>query len=437
MRRLSSIIVILGLTINLYAQNPHSPDLKIDCAACHTSDSWEIPSEFWRESDPVYQVIPDRTRMGEAPASKGFNHASTEFPLSGQHTMVDCRACHEALLFTGTPTECYSCHTDMHNQTVGMDCSRCHNTGDWLVANITQLHYDNGFPLLGAHYVTDCYDCHISDTDLRFDRIGNDCINCHMDDYTATTNPSHVNATFSTNCIECHSINGFDWSSENINHEFFPLTLGHNIGNCGECHTSGDFSNTPNDCYSCHMEDYVSAVNPNHQNQNFSTDCRQCHTTDPDWHPVTFDHNQIYPLNGAHAIIANDCALCHNGDYNNTPTTCVGCHLDDYNNTTDPNHSAAQLPQDCQNCHTESAWEPSTFDHDALYFPIYTGRHAQEWATCADCHTSPTNYSVFSCIDCHEHNNQTDLADKHSEVQDYTYTSIGCYTCHPLGLKDD
>jgi hypothetical protein len=49
-------------------------------------------------------------------------------------------------------------------------------------------------------------------------------------------------------------------------------------------------------------------------------------------------------LLGAHAAIANDCAACRNGDYNNTPNTCAGCHTDDFNAATDPNHAAQQFP---------------------------------------------------------------------------------------------
>jgi nitrate/TMAO reductase-like tetraheme cytochrome c subunit len=364
MHRLSPIILLLGLTFNLFAQNPHGVDFKTDCATCHSSKGWEIDPEFWENNDPSKQIISDKTRLDEPYTTKGFDHSTTEFSLEGQHSIINCRECHESLVFSEARSNCYSCHTDMHNQTVGFDCARCHNSENWLVADITQLHYDNGFPLLGAHYVTSCYDCHLSETDLRFERIGNDCINCHMDEYSATTNPNHVAADFSTNCIECHSVNGFDWTTENINHAFFPLTGGHDIVNCAECHTSGDYNNTPTDCYACHQEDYISAINPNHQSQGFPTDCMQCHTTDPDWTPARYD------------------------------------------------------------------------SHDAEFFPINSGEHVEAWNSCADCHTITGNYSVFACIDCHEHSNQADLEDKHSDFPDYTYTSQGCFDCHPTGDAD-
>jgi hypothetical protein len=124
---------------------------------------------------------------------------------------------------------------------------------------------------------------------------------------------------------------------------------------------------------------------------------------------------------------------CHNGDYNNTPTTCFGCHSSDYDQTTNPDHGIAQFPTDCEECHTDNAWVPSTFDHDGQYFPIYSGKHDGKWNLCTDCHTSPGNYSFFTCIECHEHNNQAEVDADHSEVQDYTYTGQSCFTCHPSG----
>jgi hypothetical protein len=180
--------------------------------------------------------------------------------------------------------------------------------------------------------------------------------------------------------------------------------------------------------------DFTATQNPNHTALNLSTDCVSCHTTEPDWMPASFDnHNDFYPLNEAHAMIANDCAACHNGDFVNTPNTCIGCHQSDYNNANNPNHSAAQFPTDCTPCHSESAWSPSTFNHDGMYFPIYSGKHKDEWSQCTECHTIPNDFSTFSCIQCHEHSNQSNVNNDHSEVSGYMYESNACYACHPDG----
>ncbi|MBK7029732.1 MAG: hypothetical protein IPH45_11175 [Bacteroidales bacterium] len=47
---------------------------------------------------------------------------------------------------------------------------------------------------------------------------------------------------------------------------------------------------------------------------------------------------------------------------------------DNYNQTTNPNHVTSQFATTCQDCHTQTAWVPSTFDHDNTY-PL-TGAHA-------------------------------------------------------------
>jgi hypothetical protein len=175
-------------------------------------------------------------------------------------------------------------------------------------------------------------------------------------------------------------------------------------------------------------------VNPSHANLQLPTDCAMCHTTDPDWAPATFPiHNDYWVLNGAHAAIANDCVACHNGDYTNTPNTCYGCHQQEYNSAGNPNHLSAGFPTDCLLCHTENAWDPATFDHDGMYFPIYSGKHKDEWDQCVECHTIPNNFSAFSCIDCHEHDNPGEVGQDHQGVSGYQYASAACYACHPTG----
>ncbi len=732
MYRLSPIILLLGFVFCLQAQSPHGADYKVDCAACHTSDDWEIPMESWNFIEPENPKVSKSTGWINASDTTKFNHYNTNFPLLGQHSSVNCRECHETLVFQEASVECISCHTDMHQQTVGPDCARCHSSENWLVDNISELHLENGFPLIGAHGVVSCDECHISESEMNFQRIGNDCVNCHLEDFNATTDPDHSAADYSLNCIDCHDLAGLDWSSNNILHDFFPLTKGHDISDCAQCHIVGDYSNISSDCVSCHQEDYDNALNPDHQNSQFSinctechttdidwmpaeyrqhdsdyfpiysgehggewdnctdchlnpsnfaeftcvschknpgtdnehggvggysyvstaclachpngseddnfdhnltafpltgehrsvdciechasgyqgtptdcaachledfeqttnpdhnslgistecaschttvpdwmpatfdthneyyaltgaheviandcaachngdytntpntcagchqsdfdqssnpnhvvlgfsNDCESCHTTEPDWMPATFDthdeiypltgehaliandcaachngdytntsntcagchqsdydqsinpnhvelglpndcgnchttepdwmpatfdmHNDFYTLKGAHAVIANDCASCHNGDYNNTPATCYGCHTEDYNNTENPNHFALQFSTDCQDCHSEDTWIPATFDHDG-HFPIYSGEHEGEWSDCVDCHTT-SNYMDFTCVTCHEN---TETEEQHLAVGGYIYESGACLACHPTGNSED
>ena len=69
---------------------------------------------------------------------------------------------------------------------------------------------------------------------------------------------------------------------------------------------------------------------------------------------------------------------------------------------------------------------------DDMFFPIYSGEHEGEWNSCTDCHTE-SNYSTFSCIECHEHNDQNDLTQEHRDVDDFVYESSDCFACHPTG----
>jgi mRNA-degrading endonuclease YafQ of YafQ-DinJ toxin-antitoxin module len=634
MRSLSQIAIWLILSVSLAAQSPHGKELTIACADCHNPKGWKLEEGTY-----------------------SFRHASTRFPLTGMHNEVDCRQCHPSLVFSEAETSCFSCHTDMHEQTVGMECERCHTTSSWLVNNITDIHRQSRFPLTGAHLAADCYSCHPSASQLKFELLGVDCYDCHKTDFITAVNPNHVEGAFSTNCIDCHNINAFSWSGSGFNHSFFPLTKGHAINDCKQCHTGPDYSGLSTYCYSCHATDYTAAVNPSHVSSGFSTNCLDCHSTEPDWKPAQFlqhdglyfpiysgshngewenctdchtdpnnfatnscivchDHNQsdmdeehnevsgyiytsaaclechptgdaegafnhnasafpltgahlttdcldchasgyagttticfdchqdafnqstnpnhvsagipnacadchttepdwipatfaihdnYYPLTGghatiaddcnachagdyvntpvicfgchetiynqttnpshvaldipndcaschttnpdwspasfpihndyyvlagAHALISNDCAVCHNGDYNSTPNTCFGCHADDYNQTTDPPHQSVQFPTDCESCHTQSAWEPSTFNHDGQYFPIYSGSHEGEWDQCSDCHTNPSNYAIFTCLPCHP---QPETDEDHQGIPGYMYESTACLACHPDG----
>ena len=567
------ITFLIGATISLVAQNPHGEGLKMDCAACHTSDGWEIAMDSWHFiKGPKIEISQITGWALKWDTLTKFNHFNTNFPLEGQHAGVDCRGCHADLVFAPTSVDCISCHTDVHQQTVGSDCVRCHTADNWLVDNITDLHLENGFPLLGMHATAACIECHTSETGLQFTRIGNECINCHLVDFNATTNPNHADAGFSMECVDCHSIESIGWFSETMNHDFFPLTKGHAIEDCAACHIDRNFINTPTDCFACHQSDFTAAldpnhaaagfstecidchttdigwepaeyadhdnifpiysgahqgeweqcvdchntpsdytqftctnchtnpetdeqhaavtgyvyentaclachpagnaddvfdhdktnfpltgahieveclschstgyagtptdcaachhkdfeqtINPNHKVLNLSTDCVSCHTTEPDWMPARFDnHDDFYPLNGAHAAIANDCAACHNGDYNNTPNTCIGCHQLDFDNTTEPNHKTAGFPTDCTICHTETAWEPATFDHDQTNFPL---RGAHITTDCIECHADGYAGTPTDCVACHQQDfDQT--TDPNHKVSGF---STDCIACH-------
>jgi hypothetical protein len=352
MRSLLVIILFLGFVASVMAQSPHGADLKIDCASCHSSAGWEIDANYWR----------NRTLVNpQAGTSKQwFDHEKTRFDLKGQHAVVDCKSCHESLVFSEVSSNCIACHTDVHQQSVGVDCARCHSSANWLVDNITELHQQNGFPLFGNHAVVDCNACHRSETALRFDRIGNQCVDCHLDNYAATKNPNHQAAGYSTNCVECHDAAGRDWfwTAGGANHLFFPLTKGHQIDDCTKCHIGGNFVNTPTDCFACHEMDFRATTSPDHETGNFPTDCRACHSTDPGWNATDFtQHDQSYfPIfSGRHEGEWNQCTECHTtaGDFK--AFSCIQCH--EHNNAGnlanehDEVSGYSYTSSACYNCH--------------------------------------------------------------------------------------
>ncbi|MGB5386426.1 MAG: hypothetical protein WBN20_06550 [Eudoraea sp.] len=403
MYRLSSLIFLLLGCLPLLAQSPHGDDLDMDCVKCHNPGGWNIN----------YQTIQ-------------FDHSKTDFQLEGTHANVDCKLCHSTNVFDQAPMDCASCHLDIHSQSVGNDCVRCHTSETWLVDNIPELHEANGFPLIGVHSNLSCIECHNTDSsNLRIDPLGNECIDCHQDDYAATQNPNHQQAGFSTDCIECHSPLGFGWDSESINHDFFPLTEGHNIQDCTQCHTTGNYSDASPECVSCHQEDYAGTMNPNHSSSGFSTDCVACHTTSPGWMPAVINHD-FFPLTQGHNI--QDCTECHTTpNYADASPECVSCHQEDYAGTQNPNHTSSGFSTDCVACHTTNpGWMPAVINHD--FFPLTQGHNIQD---CNQCHTTP-NYADASpeCVACHQSdydqtNNPNHLA------ANFPTDCVACHTTNP------
>lgn len=331
------IVCFLLSAIHVKAEkSPHEKELTIDCSVCHVTSDWKTQKE------------------------NGFNHQNTRFPLKGEHQRVSCKECHTGLRFKNQKSNCVDCHTDVHEKTLGSDCERCHNETSWLITNVSRLHREAGFPLVGVHTTIDCNACHVNVNDLKFNRMRTDCYSCHQQDYNATTSPNHRALGYTTDCLNCHSQSARQWNGTGIDHSFFPLNGGHAI-DCTQCHSSGFTAKLSTDCYSCHQTDYERTSNPSHASSGFAKDCASCHTI--------------------------------------------------------------------------KAWAPATFDHDKLYFPIYSGTHRGEWSQCTDCHTNTSNYKVFSCTDCHEHS-KSRMDKEHDDVRNYVYNSVNCLSCHPRGKAD-
>lgn len=400
------------------ADNPNHAEAELDhnCAMCHSTEAW-------------------------SPAT--FNHdENTDFPLTGAHLTVSCEECHIDGLYNNASSDCFACHDDDYeevddpNHLEGQfdhNCAICHSDAAWTPA--TMDHDNTDFPLRGAHITVNCGECHING---QFEGTSSECFWCHDDDYEEVDNPNHLRGQFDHNCAICHSVEA--WSPATFDHDEksdFPLTGAHITVSCEECHIDGQYNDTPSECFFCHDNDFEDADNPNHVDGEFDHDCTICHS-DEAWSPADFDHDQTdFPLTGRHVRV--DCAECHvDGNFNNLLSECFACHEDDYNNAEyrGSTHRGAGFPIDCEQCHTTNSWDNAQFDHDGEYFPIFTGRHREEWNNCAECHPDGNNFDIFSCLDCHEHR-QAEMDRKHDEVRNYRYESEACLACHPDGREDD
>ncbi|MBL0158638.1 MAG: hypothetical protein IPP47_16260 [Bryobacterales bacterium] len=403
-----------GCHLKDYNKTTNTPNhvaaaLPKDCTLCHTTTTWK---------------------------GAKFDHtANTKFPLTGYHVTVACSACHVNNIYKGTPATCDSCHlkdyngtTTPNHATAGFpkDCAVCHTTTQWkgAVFNHTTA---TKFPLTGFHTTVPCASCHVNNV---YKGTATTCDGCHLKNYNATTKPNHVAAAFPKDCSLCHTTT--QWLGAKFNHTTstkFPLTGFHTTVACGACHINNVYKGTPATCDGCHLKNYTAATNPNHVTAGFPKDCAICHTT-TQWKGAVFNHNTTkFPLTGKHTTV--NCALCHvGGRYTGTPTDCYACHRTVYESVSNPNHITAKLPTTCASCHTTTAWTGARLTTHK--FPIYTGKHAGKWTTCNDCHTTPTSYAVFSCINCHEHN-KTSMDKEHNGRKGYVYASPSCYQCHPQG----
>jgi hypothetical protein len=393
-------------------ENPHGA-FREDCSLCHGPKAWK-----------------------PARISKKFDHGKYGFPLTGAHAAAACASCHKTLDFTMAQSVCATCHEDVHRGEFGTDCAQCHTTRSFIdPAGMVRMHQTTRFPLSGAHAALDCERCHAGTAagQMEFVGIPAECESCHMRDYNATTSPAHAASGFPLNCSSCH--NSLSWTGARFDHSAtaFPLTGAHRTVACQSCHGDGVWAGKSTACVSCHQGDYNGTTDPNHATLGYSTDCASCHTT-VSWSGATFDHSTTgFPLTGAHLAVS--CIGCHaDGVYAGKSTACVSCHQTDYDGTADPGHAAAGLSTDCASCHTTTDWSGATFAaHDASYFPIYSGRHAGTWSSCATCHTSATAFTVFTCLTCHPHDSKTQTDSNHSGVSGYVYDSNACYSCHPRG----
>ncbi len=417
----------------------------LDCASCHkgaaTGQFQGLPTQcyschaqdYQNTTGPSHVTTNFPTTCEQCHSMDNwfgakFDHLRyTGFALTGMHATLDCLACHIGGKFKGTPADCVGCHLPDFRKTTNPNhaaqgfpqtCQNCHSTQAWQPATFD--HSLVGFPLTGAHTTLQCSQCHING---NYNLSSKDCASCHMAQYNGTTNPNHKQAGIPTTCATCHNTSTWANASFNHNNTGFPLTGAHTKLPCQQCHVNGNYNLTSGACSTCHMKDYNNTTDPNHVQAGFPTDCSICHST-ISWSGAKFDHSKTgFPLTGAHTTL--QCAQCHvNGNYKLNNTACVSCHLNDYNKTNNPNHAQVGFPQQCEVCHSTTAWIPANFDHNKTAFPL-TGAH--KTVPCANCHVN-NNYQNLptDCYGCHK-KDYDNTTDPNHKAAGFPTT---CLTCH-------
>jgi hypothetical protein len=228
----------------------------VSCTACHSTTSW-----------------------GSADAAGGsvqFDHSTTGFPLTGQHTRASCASCHNGA--RTLERACVSCHDDFHRGRLPQACDQCHVPAGWRVTRPLDIHRGTRFPLTGMHVLADCTQCHVRASEQKFTDAPIDCYACHAQDYRRPgVFPVHVGTATSPplprDCSLCHR--AVAWVPASVpealrtsigtpltaqsaprDHELrFPLGFGsHRGATCSDCHASTAVPRAVR-CIGCHAHD--------------------------------------------------------------------------------------------------------------------------------------------------------------------------------------
>jgi hypothetical protein len=382
----------------------HDGTLGADCARCHSDRVWK-------------------------PAGN-FDHARSDYPLTGKHAAVSCERCHLVpgrIFLRGTDgaerpryrplphAECSDCHADAHAGRLGAACASCHVTDGFQRVDRERFdHEHTRYPLRGRHRALACAACHDPRSAWGRNPPFERCDSCHRDAHAGGATIAGRPA----DCAACHDERSFVPSTFTVaDHDRtdYALEGGHRRQECRRCHpqlppgpagarlgSSRVLLRPPHAaCRDCHAD--------LHGGQLASIEgagaCESCHTV-AGFRPTTFDLTRhaatAFPLAGRHAAAA--CADCHGParrDLGPLPAAsalgqagvaltvlsgdCASCHLDPHDGRFARGGERA-LAQGCRSCHGFDHFRPSAVDaerHRAFAYPL-DGAHLA--TPCSDCH---------------------------------------------------
>ncbi len=169
------------------------------------------------------------------------------------------------------------------------DCTICHvgNTWNRLVHDFSFDHKkETGFALNGAHGDAQCLRCHNDRGPVAvFQAKG--CAGCHEDVHQGDLGRA---------CATCHNESTWEPTGLIAKHNLtrFPLTGGHALVACHQCHpgaTVGNFLPVDTECLTCHTQDLANTANPPHIPLGWVDNCDRCHIPTK-WEQATIQQNQ-------------------------------------------------------------------------------------------------------------------------------------------------
>lgn len=386
------------------------------------------------------------------PAMAQFSPGDLSRPHAQLEGTQNCVKCHEVgKEISGA--KCLSCHEEIarvvqarhgfHGSVPERKCRACHK--EHLGRDVETMIFDRkvfdhattGFALTGKHAAAACETCHqqsmmrdkfIRDLVERTGRksflgLDTSCRSCHDDRHAGTLGGE---------CSTCHSTTswtpapGFDHSKTR-----FALAGKHMRVECSKCHVSfaGRSAATMtfmvksfSDCNSCHASPHKDGFS--------GQACSSCHSTEG-WYTIAgraFNHDLTgFRLKGRHAKVK--CEGCHRQGGTGTRSLriaherCTDCHEDYHGGV-----FMAGYTNDCERCHTENGFRPSTFtlaQHNTLEFTL-TGAHGA--IPCSGCHSAGSygkpvfRFQSRTCEGCHRDVHGGQFADRMREQ--------GCAACH-------
>jgi hypothetical protein len=439
-------------------QSVGHPVTNIDCDTCHSIVSFKMPGGIFNHSLVDATVQPCESCHNDSTSINAPGLTPTHSDTKGQ----DCGVCHNTVSFadaifdhTGIVSDCgLTCHVADGSGTAGgmpistpfyahmptsEDCSACHTPGTFSTGTFSHAPIYIDPPAL-------CADCH-NDV-ISVGKLSNhiptnlDCADCH--NTTTFTGAIFDHAAFDTsNCALCHD--GDIALGKSPNH----VATSQDCSSCHVTNTYATFAGTfdhggidPNDCASCHATGIAKPKIANHIPA--QGDCSVCHV---DTNTGGFVSSTFMAT--VHPGISNGCEGCHNGRFSTISGKLYGKPAD-------------HLPtaQDCDVCHTNTAFNPSIFNHSGITgncISCHDGTHdndgtgaigmtpdhpATNGQDCGVCHNTTSFLGAFvdhsgpavvgkRCDSCH---NGADATGKGAKVNPpHVPTTQDCGVCHTAG----